>query len=309
VRFLVKDLIDLRASKWVPRREATRAKKIDEIHAEAEQALGVQIPKAGDFAAMGRGGGRDVELFPALRSEAGATGGSKYTHKTGTGDVSSGLLGEFVPKATPPVPTGNADLTEEELARKTKSLIEEFVQVGDEKELLICVAEIQAPHLESMTKLTTDMAMTMIDQTSERDQGMVLKLAGVLSRKGLVAAKDVQDGLSPLLGDFADLALDYPHAPRLLGSMVGAFVADGVLPITAFPALLLPIEDAAARRDLALYAINHLRSRHDDARLGAMFRENGISGAAFLAHDPGFDGDLPDVSDWLKEHDLSFIPA
>lgn len=40
-RFLCKDIIELRRSKWIPRRKADKARKIEEIHAEAQAELGM----------------------------------------------------------------------------------------------------------------------------------------------------------------------------------------------------------------------------------------------------------------------------
>ena len=149
VRFLVRDILDLRANKWVPRREVQTAKKLDEIRAEAELALGVSIPKtdagAGSFASLApRGGQREVELFPALR-EGGAAGQGRYTHRTGAGEVASGLLGDFVPRATPPAATGNVNRSDEELEKMMRGMIEEFVAVGDEKELVTCMNDLNNP--------------------------------------------------------------------------------------------------------------------------------------------------------------------
>ncbi|MCO5605952.1 hypothetical protein L7F22_060138 [Adiantum nelumboides] len=42
IRFLIQNTIDMRANKWVPRREEVKAKTINEIHAEAEQTLGLR---------------------------------------------------------------------------------------------------------------------------------------------------------------------------------------------------------------------------------------------------------------------------
>lgn len=42
IRFMVRDTVDLRTHKWVPRRAEVKAKKINEIHAEAEQTLGLR---------------------------------------------------------------------------------------------------------------------------------------------------------------------------------------------------------------------------------------------------------------------------
>ncbi|XP_044464033.1 eukaryotic translation initiation factor-like [Mangifera indica] len=42
LRFMVRDVLDLRASNWVPRREEVKAKTITEIHSEAEKNLGLR---------------------------------------------------------------------------------------------------------------------------------------------------------------------------------------------------------------------------------------------------------------------------
>ncbi|KAI5061888.1 hypothetical protein GOP47_0022427 [Adiantum capillus-veneris] len=42
IRFLILNTIDLRANKWVPRREEVKAKTLHEIHAEAEKTLGLR---------------------------------------------------------------------------------------------------------------------------------------------------------------------------------------------------------------------------------------------------------------------------
>ncbi|CAK9199098.1 unnamed protein product [Sphagnum troendelagicum] len=42
IKFMVRDILDLRSNKWIPRREEVKAKRINEIHAEAEQKLGIR---------------------------------------------------------------------------------------------------------------------------------------------------------------------------------------------------------------------------------------------------------------------------
>ncbi|KAK9149862.1 hypothetical protein Scep_008619 [Stephania cephalantha] len=56
LRFMVRDVLDLRANNWVPRLEEVKAKTINEIHSEAEKNLGL---RPGSIANMrnGRGAG------------------------------------------------------------------------------------------------------------------------------------------------------------------------------------------------------------------------------------------------------------
>ncbi|OIT01540.1 PREDICTED: eukaryotic translation initiation factor-like isoform X1 [Nicotiana attenuata] len=42
LRFMVRDVLDLRANNWVPRREEVKAKTINEIHSEAEKSMGLR---------------------------------------------------------------------------------------------------------------------------------------------------------------------------------------------------------------------------------------------------------------------------
>ncbi|KAK4797693.1 hypothetical protein SAY86_030019 [Trapa natans] len=54
LRFMVQDVLDLRANNWVPRREQVKAKTITEIHSEAEKNLGL---RPGTTASMRSGRG------------------------------------------------------------------------------------------------------------------------------------------------------------------------------------------------------------------------------------------------------------
>ncbi|PIA45917.1 hypothetical protein AQUCO_01600279v1 [Aquilegia coerulea] len=56
LRFMVRDVLDLRANKWIPRREEIKAKTINEIHSEAEKNLGLR-PGATAGMRVGRGAG------------------------------------------------------------------------------------------------------------------------------------------------------------------------------------------------------------------------------------------------------------
>nr|AIZ68195.1 eukaryotic translation initiation factor isoform 4G-1 [Albuca bracteata] len=54
LKFMVRDVLDLRSNNWVPRREEVKAKTISEIHSEAEKNLGL---RPGTMRNGGRGGG------------------------------------------------------------------------------------------------------------------------------------------------------------------------------------------------------------------------------------------------------------
>lgn len=73
LRFMIHDVLDLRANSWVPRREEMKAKTITEIHSEAEKNLGLR-PGATAMMRNGRTGatgGMGPGGFPIARPGAG----------------------------------------------------------------------------------------------------------------------------------------------------------------------------------------------------------------------------------------------
>eukprot|EP00250_Pteridium_aquilinum_P004367 c14581_g1_i1 orf=369-2852(+) len=98
IRFMIQNTIDTRANKWVPRREEVKAKTINEIHAEAEQTLGLRPGLAG--LRNGRGGSGVIGM-PGL--------GNSFP-LTRLGGVMPGMPsllpgGGKMPGATPTVPS------------------------------------------------------------------------------------------------------------------------------------------------------------------------------------------------------------
>ena len=131
LRFMVRDVLDLRQARWVPRREGLAAKKLAEVRAEAAAELGL-VPAAlllpsrasvlpalpsgtlaggsgvgpggaasgGGAAGGAAGGGGDEELFPAFKSDAGiSAGGAFSSEKVGDVAVASAFLGEYTTPA------------------------------------------------------------------------------------------------------------------------------------------------------------------------------------------------------------------
>lgn len=74
---MIRDVVELRKSKWVPRRQKEEAKKISEIHAAAHAELGMiptaVMPGLAPLPSHSRGAvpglADDVELFPAFKGD------------------------------------------------------------------------------------------------------------------------------------------------------------------------------------------------------------------------------------------------
>ncbi|KAL1210517.1 Eukaryotic translation initiation factor isoform 4G-2 [Cardamine amara subsp. amara] len=86
LRFMVRNVIDLRANKWVPRREEMKAKKITEIHSEAEKNLGLRPGAMANMRNNNNRGGADVGAAELL-------GSGNFLGRSGTGGMMPGMPG------------------------------------------------------------------------------------------------------------------------------------------------------------------------------------------------------------------------
>ncbi|XP_050214105.1 eukaryotic translation initiation factor [Mercurialis annua] len=81
LRFMIRDVLEMRSNKWVPRREEVKAKTITEIHSEAEKNLGLR-PGAASSIRTSRG------------AASGAAGpGGFPINRPGTGGMMPGMPG------------------------------------------------------------------------------------------------------------------------------------------------------------------------------------------------------------------------
>ncbi|PWA54828.1 MIF4G domain-containing protein / MA3 domain-containing protein [Artemisia annua] len=85
MRFLVRDVIDLRSNKWIPRREEVKAKTITEIHNEAEKNMGL---RPGSTASL-----RNNRAL----ATGGTQGGATPVNRPGGGGMMPGLPGTQIP--------------------------------------------------------------------------------------------------------------------------------------------------------------------------------------------------------------------
>ena len=334
IRFVVRDVLDMKRNKWVPRRETFTAKKLEEVHAEAEAELGmVTASRIADLPALPaatRLAPEDFSLLPPLRSgmddwdfmgRSGGGGGGARAFNGG-----SALIGEYRPPEPPrpkPAPAAAAPaaaaaapkaaaaaagkpLSAEDVEAKAKGLFREFASVGDYAEAATCARELrEAPKAAGVADLSALVAAAVaevFDATAEKQQAALAGLLVRLAADGHVTAAELRAGLRTYTDGLEDLSLDVPKAPELLGRVLGGAAAKGVLALSDLPELLAKCEGAEPKRKLSAAAFKAAQAEGGD--VAALCAAAGVRAGAFLAADE-FDGDLPSVEDWLKAEGLA----
>lgn len=102
MRFMVRDIIDLRSNNWVPRREEVKAKTITEIHNEAEKTMKL---RPGSTASI-----RNSRAMPSA-AQGGMTPGGFPIHRPGTGGMMPGMPGARKMPGMPGMDNDNWEVT------------------------------------------------------------------------------------------------------------------------------------------------------------------------------------------------------
>ncbi|XP_008220656.1 PREDICTED: eukaryotic translation initiation factor-like [Prunus mume] len=130
LRFMVRDVLDLRSNNWVPRREEVKAKTISEIHSEAEKNLGL---RSGATAMMrnARNAGSHGDLSPGgfrvCRPMSGMRGTRKMPLDTDNWEV---YRSRSMTKRDGLGPSQSAIRVQPPLINKTPSLNSKFLPQG-----------------------------------------------------------------------------------------------------------------------------------------------------------------------------------
>ncbi|KAL1192503.1 Eukaryotic translation initiation factor isoform 4G-2 [Cardamine amara subsp. amara] len=329
LRFMVQSVIDLRTNNWVPRREEVKAKKITEIHSEAEKNLGLRpgamasmrnsnnnrsaVSGAADsigsgslFGRPGSGGMMpgmpgtrkmpiDEEGWEIQRSRSMPRSNRQTVQQSGARvqpppainksfSVNSRLVlpqgnGGFLngggsrpsalwqgnssssaPQALKPVPTVEKPqprqpqpqaaplantLTEVELGRKTKSLLEEYFNVQLFDEALQCVEELKSPSYHpELVNQTISLGLEKNPPCVEP----VAKLFKHLISKNVLTCKELGSGCLLYGSMLDDIAIDLPKAPHSFGEILGKLVSAKVLDFKLVRDVLKTMEDEWFRK-------------------------------------------------------------
>ena len=329
VRFLCRDVIELRRANWVPRVKKLEAMTLNEIHAEAAAALGISpaateeilfpegpgdgwevVGKGGKSSSnnlVGMAGGKQSSLSgpyvapthkAAMPTEKEKAKRDAELRKAARDRAAAALLGPAVAAGASDgadaKPTGGS-YDAEKVKEKTMSAVNEYMQVADLKEATLCAKEIveKAKDAEAAGEMTKTMIAHVIDASSEKARDLIAKLLVACVKECGVDAATVASDLDEQIGALEDLAIDVPMAPKLLGVMVAQLIIEGVFEATYVASSAEKIDEGGmpTRRDYVAAVFKELKAK-GKASAADYAKQGGVDVAALLTGDEKFDGPL-----------------
>ena len=327
VRFLCRDVIELRKADWVPRVKKLEAMTLSEIHAEAAAALGISpaqteeilFPEADGWEIVGKngkagssnnlaamGGGKQSSLSgpyvaashkAAMPTEKEKLKRDAQLREAARERAQAALVGPATPATSSdsgPVAVAGA-MDADKVEEKTKSLVNEYMQVADLNEAVLCVKEIVAgaKDANALGAMTKRMVAHVVDVSTEKARDLIAKLLAACVKRCGVSAEAVFADLLEQIEALEDIAIDVPMAPKLLGVMLAQLIIEGALEAATLNAATLKIDEGAVptRRDFAAAALKELKN-NGKGGLAEYVTKSGLDVAAALTGDEKFDGPL-----------------
>ncbi|XP_071623377.1 eukaryotic translation initiation factor 4 gamma 3 isoform X2 [Heliangelus exortis] len=203
-------------------------------------------------------------------------------------------------EAAPAPAQEKPSLSEEEIERKCKSIIDEFLHINDFKEAMQCVEELSAQNLLPV------FVRVGVESTLERSQitrDHMGQLLHQLVQAGKLSKQDFFKGFADTLEMADDMAIDIPHIWLYLAELVTPMLKEGGISmrelIQEFSKPLLPV----GRAGVLLAEILHLLCKQmSHKKVGALWRESGLSWKDYLP-----EGE--DVHTFLMEQKLDFMES
>lgn len=199
---------------------------------------------------------------------------------------------------TPPPPSvQKPSLTEEEVEKKSKAIIEEYLHINDLKEALQCVAE-----LNSATLLFV-FVRNCVESTLERStiaREHVGLLLHQLVKAGSLPPAQYYKGLEETLEAAEDTAIDIPHIWLYLAELITPMLHEGGIPMgQLFREISKPLVPLGKAGVLLVQVLKLLCKEMTPKKVGAMWTDAGLSWSEFLPEEE-------DVNKFVTEQKVEF---
>ncbi|XP_029473094.1 eukaryotic translation initiation factor 4 gamma 1 isoform X7 [Rhinatrema bivittatum] len=188
-------------------------------------------------------------------------------------------------------------LTEDELEKKAKAIIEEYLHINDTKEALQCVQELSSPTLLFIF-VRHGIESTLERSTIAREH-MGLLLYSLL-KASILPKEQYYKGLHEILEIGEDMEIDIPHIWLYLAEIITPMLLEGGIPMgELFRELSKPLVSLGKASLLLLEILGLLCKGMSHKKAGSLWREAGLSWKEFLPEDQ-------DVNKFITEMKLEY---
>ncbi|VDI79057.1 translation initiation factor 4G [Mytilus galloprovincialis] len=187
-------------------------------------------------------------------------------------------------------------LTEAEMVRKARAILDEYLHLQDTKEARICVGELNYPSLNHVFVSECINQVLERSTVSRRHTGLLLH---DLVKNSIITDKQYVQGLNSVLVYAEDMAIDIPKIYQYFGELISPMVQDGSVPLSFLKEACQPLKELGKAGILVAEILHDASDREGNKKVGYLWRKSGLKWSDFVPEDQ--------VTQFLKEKKLEFI--
>jgi len=189
-------------------------------------------------------------------------------------------------------------MSEDDMEKKTKAIIDEYLHLQDIKEAMLCVQELQEQKNIWMFVTTT---INHVLERSEKARKQAGHLLHDVVKRNFISVNDYLKGLNEVLEFAEDMEIDIPKIWSYFGELIGPMVQDSCVPMCFLKDACKPLFGRKA--GVLVAAVLHDASqRLGHIKVGELWRQSKLQWSDFLAASD-------DTQKFLHDNKLEFTVA
>ncbi|NXO33831.1 IF4G1 factor, partial [Locustella ochotensis] len=198
---------------------------------------------------------------------------------------------------TPPAASTKPALSEEELEKKSKAIIEEYLHINDMKEALQCVQELGSP--SSLYIFVQNGIESTLERSTISREHMGALLCQLV-KAGTLSKEQYYKGLREILEIAEDMEIDIPHIWLYLAELITPILQEEGIPMEElFREITKPLVPIGKATTLLVEVLGLLCKGMGQKTAGKLWRDGGLSWKEFLPEDQ-------DVNKFVTEQKLEY---
>ncbi|NXD38519.1 IF4G1 factor, partial [Copsychus sechellarum] len=198
---------------------------------------------------------------------------------------------------TPPATSTKPTLSEEELEKKSKAIIEEYLHINDMKEALQCVQELGSP--SSLYIFVQNGIESTLERSTISREHMGALLCQLV-KAGTLSKEQYYKGLREILEVAEDMEIDIPHIWLYLAELITPILQEEGIPMEElFREITKPLVPIGKATTLLVEVLGLLCKGMGQKTAGKLWRDGGLSWKEFLPEDQ-------DVNKFVTEQKLEY---
>ncbi|NWW29089.1 IF4G1 factor, partial [Falcunculus frontatus] len=198
---------------------------------------------------------------------------------------------------TPPTASTKPALSEEELEKKSKAIIEEYLHINDMKEALQCVQELGSP--SSLYIFVQNGIESTLERSTISREHMGALLCQLV-KAGTLSKEQYYKGLREILEIAEDMEIDIPHIWLYLAELITPILQEEGIPMEElFREITKPLVPIGKATTLLVEVLGLLCKGMGQKTAGKLWRDAGLSWKEFLPEDQ-------DVNKFVTEQKLEY---